>query len=639
MSEGVNAFTVPDANKEGKEIYIMAWGPTGVAAQRADSIIEDRVYTVYEGFAALTETTPLPYNATVELGGESTVLYDVDGNETFGVLVKMQLSAGQVLSLEFYGDNDAVNTRIIVYKQLQDDFVPVFACNSDNKNEYGERAFHSVSEDGTYYVAFLGFDDYERGVCNIAVAEVEGVSEIDESLDFTAEQAPVPQPDDLWSWDADSKTLTLKDGLYLYNDSNSLQSMIILPDGATVVVEGNAAFYNQGGNIFYCHGALTIRGVDVRSSVLTVDLCVDNAIECEGDLIVENCGIDIVSCYDVICSRASVTIRNVEINAANGTEVINALGDVFVIDSDIFADNFGCVIYLPSSGECTVRDSNITATHIFYAICFEGIGLLTVQDSNLIFDDVACGIYNAGDLVVDGGKIDFDCVYDCIRNDGKLTLKNGVALDVAVMSGNGATLYAAEFEVVDIGDCRMYGADGTLLYEGPFDASFFDAEERSFFVNGVRVAGIAIADRFTVTVSGGTIEGSTDATVVVGENASVTVIAGEAPEGKVFKGWSTDGGATIISTDEVYAFTASGNVTLTAVYSDVVTEPDESGTPDDDIVDVPENTDGLTGGAIAGIVIGSILGALLIAYGVCALLYKKKLVKGAFFEKIYPFIK
>ena len=49
--------------------------------------------------------------------------------------------------------------------------------------------------------------------------------------------------------------------------------------------------------------------------------------------------------------------------------------------------------------------------------------------------------------------------------------------------------------------------------------------------------------------------------------------------------------------------------------------------------------EGLSGGAIAGIVIGSVFGALIIAYGVCAILYKKKLVKGAFFEKIYPFIK
>ena len=49
--------------------------------------------------------------------------------------------------------------------------------------------------------------------------------------------------------------------------------------------------------------------------------------------------------------------------------------------------------------------------------------------------------------------------------------------------------------------------------------------------------------------------------------------------------------------------------------------------------------EGLSGGAIAGIVIGCTMGALLLAYGVLALLFKKGIVRGAFFAKIYPFIK
>ena len=49
--------------------------------------------------------------------------------------------------------------------------------------------------------------------------------------------------------------------------------------------------------------------------------------------------------------------------------------------------------------------------------------------------------------------------------------------------------------------------------------------------------------------------------------------------------------------------------------------------------------EGLSGGAIAGIAVGSTLGALLLAYGVLALLFKKGIVTGAFFVKIYPFIK
>lgn len=49
--------------------------------------------------------------------------------------------------------------------------------------------------------------------------------------------------------------------------------------------------------------------------------------------------------------------------------------------------------------------------------------------------------------------------------------------------------------------------------------------------------------------------------------------------------------------------------------------------------------EGLSGGEIAGIVVGSAAGALLIAYGIIAVLYKKKLIAGAVLQKLYPFIK
>ena len=138
---------------------------------------------------------------------------------------------------------------------------------------------------------------------------------------------------------------------------------------------------------------------------------------------------------------------------------------------------------------------------------------------------------------------------------------------------------------------------------------------------------------FTITVTGGTIEGAIGSTVIVEENGSVTVVASEAPEGKEFKGWSIDGGETIISAEAAYTFTASEDTVLTAVFADKQSDVKPGGEI------TPENPEGLSGGAIAGIVIGSVLGALIIAYGVCALLYKKKIVKGAFFAKIYPFIK
>ena len=48
---------------------------------------------------------------------------------------------------------------------------------------------------------------------------------------------------------------------------------------------------------------------------------------------------------------------------------------------------------------------------------------------------------------------------------------------------------------------------------------------------------------------------------------------------------------------------------------------------------------GLPDNLIVYIVIGCVFGVLLILYVVFALLFKKGIVKGAFFSKIYPFIK
>ena len=75
-------------------------------------------------------------------------------------------------------------------------------------------------------------------------------------------------------------------------------------------------------------------------------------------------------------------------------------------------------------------------------------------------------------------------------------------------------------------------------------------------------------------------------------------------------------------------------------------DDDPADDPDDDPADDPDDDpdgsvsdEGLSDGAIAGIVIGCTVGALAIAYVVLAILFKKGIVKGAFFSRIFPFIK
>ena len=76
----------------------------------------------------------------------------------------------------------------------------------------------------------------------------------------------------------------------------------------------------------------------------------------------------------------------------------------------------------------------------------------------------------------------------------------------------------------------------------------------------------AAESKVTVNVSGGSIEGHTGKSVTVNKDESLTLTAGPAPEGKIFKGWSD--GTKIVSTESTYTFSAENDVTLTAVYED-----------------------------------------------------------------------
>ncbi len=137
------------------------------------------------------------------------------------------------------------------------------------------------------------------------------------------------------------------------------------------------------------------------------------------------------------------------------------------------------------------------------------------------------------------------------------------------------------------------------------------------------ICGATVPVVYTVTVENGSVGGQSSAQVT--ENGSVTVTANVAPDGKVFTGWMVNG--TIVATAPTYTFIASSDVTISAVYSDLVDDPDEPqdpSTPDNPSTPDTPNSDGLSGGAIAGIVIGSVVFSAGIAVLVVFLLKKKR---------------
>ena len=135
----------------------------------------------------------------------------------------------------------------------------------------------------------------------------------------------------------------------------------------------------------------------------------------------------------------------------------------------------------------------------------------------------------------------------------------------------------------------------------------------------------------------------TELTVSVGQNvADITLPDGWAwKDGDVQFGTAGEHKAIAVYTAADTANYAPVEVELTVTVSESEpTDPEQPTDPDQPGGEITsEEPEGLYGGEIAGIVIGCILGVLLIEYGVFALLYKKKLISGAFFGKIYPFIK
>ena len=201
------------------------------------------------------------------------------------------------------------------------------------------------------------------------------------------------------------------------------------------------------------------------------------------------------------------------------------------------------------------------------------------------------------------------------------------------------------------------------------DSVPYNGEEQSLIVSGTLPAGVTVtydgngkvnAGEYTVTASFAgdydnynaiadktatlTIEkgvpsytAPTELTVSVGQNiADITLPDGwEWTDGAVQFGTAGEHKAVAVYTAADTANYAPVMVELTISVSE--SEPTDPDQPGGEITS--EEPEGLSGGAIAGIVIGCILGVLLIEYGVFALLYKKKLISGAFFGKIYPFIK
>ena len=360
-----------------------------------------------------------------------------------------------MLNLAFYGQSDLVDTRIAVYRPQDDGgFTQVEFYDKDNKNGTGERAFFVVPETGTYYLAFEGYEDYGTGLCNLEVSVIDNETVTTERLDFTTDPVPVPGEDDLWTWDADTKTLTLKDGFQI---TAAVDELIVLPDGATVLVEGTAKIYNYGRNSILGIGSVTIRGVDPETSCLTISYDADDAIELDngGSLTIEDVSMDITADSDCLITEEDIIVKNARLKLHAGDEGLDPSGDAILENSEV-------EIYCDGNG--IDASNNITVT--------------------------------GGKLIIDADEEALECDY--------LTFAQGVEVKLNTRDWYDYDLFNVygidEFSISD--PVALYGSDGALLYSGPWSEDLMDASYNPV-VDGVQAYRIESGSLYELAITAG----------------------------------------------------------------------------------------------------------------------------------------
>ena len=328
---------------------------------------------------------------------------------------------------------------------------------------------------------------------------------------------------------------------------------------------------------------------------------------------------------------------------AHSIEIAGTLPDGVSVSYD--------VSYKVNAGEYTV-----TATFTGDSANYNAIPDMTAKLT------IAKADYDMSDITFEDGSFTYDGQAHSLVISG--TLPTGVSVTYA---GNDKT-NAGEYTVTATftGDSANYNAipnmtakltiakatydiSGITFEDGSFT---YDGQAHSLVISGTLPTGVSVtyagndktnAGEYTVTA---TFVGDYDNYIAIPDITATLTIAKAAPaytaptdltvvaEGTLAdialpEGWAWKDGTVQFAEAGEYKAVAIYTLADTANYNPVEVE----------LTITVLEPEGLSGGAIAGIVIGSVFGALIIAYGVCALLFKKKIVSGAFFAKIYPFIK
>lgn len=418
----------------------------------------------YNADTELKKIDSLPYTDEFVILKENNVGIGMDDGVLTGCmkLYEVDLTEGQELMYTAVG-TDTIGTDLVVYvakKTAQANmFIELDYVDDDNKG-FGEMGSFTAPETGTYVFIVKPFDNqYDEGV----MFKLQDYPEMDDGLDFLQETVPTPDDDDLWAWDVDTKTLTLKDGFVLETEDCT----IMVPDNSTINVEGKATVYSLLGDAICSNGNITINLK--KGAELTVDagycgifsgsgkISVIGEADEDGNLPVINSEADSGNIliedddhYDVIYDNVNeVVMKNVKATFKSKSECIYVYENTSEDEKgDVIIEN--CII------DFNAYDETIQT--------YSGDIIIKDSDSKLSSDDEE-GLDGDDNVVITGGRIQISAVENAIDVGGKITITDSeFMLQFLNKDGLYDILWADDLSVG--GGFIVYDLDMNILHEG-----------------------------------------------------------------------------------------------------------------------------------------------------------------------------
>ncbi len=459
----------------------------------AELVIEPLVGQDLPDAANAATAITLPYEELLdETTYPITLFPDYDLYESNAY--EADLSKGDKVNLSLVNwEDEGQDTRIFIYYENEYDELELLQMIDSDAVGYGEQAAFYVKNNATHYIFAVCSHDSTLTGCTFTADVQKNVIPFPENTEITSalrfddeENLPSPNPDALWTWDNNTKTLTLKDGFVL-NVGN--EDGIVLPPQSTIIVEGKA-IATAGDDVIQSLGDLTIELKAKADLILISDN--DYAIEVDEGLLKVigekktaklsayapgDDGIyvgEVSYVYDEATGSSDDVLKNGQIEMSNLTlyvlseddAVQTYEGDITMTDCNVtiesgsdalLADNF---LDEPTKATITLTNCKLDLACVDQAIeNYCGGLVMTDCDTNLTGEATIC---ITGDITVTGGRLIAEAV------SSPALVVNGDYVDSANITLNDVAMklqikwYAWLFE----------GAIDHVIIESPYDLCY-----------------------------------------------------------------------------------------------------------------------------------------------------------------------